>query len=284
MRFMPTIVVLLLGSVVVGCVSQADYDQLMVNNRAALAEKEAAWQQALDAETQAEALRNQLRVRERELRLQESLVANLRDENDQLDQAFASVQDLMKNIDLTPDRPLIIQTALPPALDNALKNFAASHPDAVAYDSARGVVKWKSDLLFGSGSDVVREDAKSTLRSFADVVNTVEANNFDIVVVGHTDNDPIIHSRVKHPTNWHLSTHRAIAVAAELLQGQINPQRLAVMGYGEYRPLVSNDAKESKALNRRVEIYLSGKRSEAMSSSADQTAAQQSPEIVEPQK
>ena len=171
MRILSSVVVLVLGSALIGCVAQGDYDQLMVSNRAALSEKEAAAQRALDAETQADALRNQLRVKEQELAMGQAMISNLREENDQLDQAFASIQHLTKNLNTVPDRPLIIRTPLPPALDNALQNFAASHPNAVEYDRARGAVKWKSDLLFTSGSDVVREDAKSTLRSFADVVN-----------------------------------------------------------------------------------------------------------------
>ncbi len=275
MRLMPTTLAILLGSILVGCVAQADYDQLMVANKAALAEREAAEQRAFDAENQADALRAQLLSREQALAANNALIDNLKGENDQLDRAFASMRDVVKGVDFSPQRPLIIQTQLPPALDHALRNFAASHPDAVEYDSARGMVKWKSDLLFASGSDVVREDAKSTLRSFAGVINTVEANNFDIVVAGHTDDDPIRHSRAKHPTNWHLSSHRAIAVSQQLLEAQINPTRLAVVGYGEHRAFVSNTSDQNKALNRRVEIYISGRPG---------TAVQKQPAIGEPQK
>ncbi len=278
MRYLSTLAVIMCGSVVMGCVAQADYDQLMVDNRAAHSEREAANTRALDAETQAEALRNQLRVKEQELAMQHALATNLRDENQQLDDAFGSMQALMNAINTTPDRPLIIQGQLPPALDQALRNFVASHPGAAEYDAARGMILWKSDLLFRSGSDVVREDAKSTLRSFAEVINTPEAMGFDVVVVGHTDNDPIVHARLKHPTNWHLSAHRAIAVGMQLLDAQINPQRLAVMGYGEFHATVENTTKENKSLNRRVEIYMSANRN------VDAAAAQKMPKIEPPQK
>jgi chemotaxis protein MotB len=266
----------------VGCVGQGDYDQLMVANRAALAEKAAAEQRALDAEVQADALRNQLKLKEQELGVQEALVANLRGENSRLDQQFANLQALMKGLDLNPDRPLIIQSPLPPELDAALKNFAAAHPDAVEYDSARGAVKWKADLLFASGSDVMREDAKSTLRGFADIVNAIEANNFDVIVVGHTDNDPIMHAKAKgHPTNWHLAAHRSIAVAFELLQDRVRPDRVGVMGYGEHRPIAANDNKEHKSQNRRVEIFLVSNTNRQASSSPElsgQGAAQAEPQ------
>lgn len=284
MRYLSTLVVIMCGSVMIGCVAQADYDQLMVDNRAAHSERVAADQRALDAETQAEALRSQLRIREQELAMQQALASNLRDENQQLDDAFGSMQALLKNINTTPDRPLIIQSPLPPALDQALKNFVASHPGAAEYDPARGMIKLKSDLLFRSGSDVVRADAKSTLRSFAEVINTSEAMAFDVVVVGHTDNDPIVHARLKHPTNWHLSAHRAIAVGLELLDAQIDPHRVAVMGYGEFRSFVENTTKENKSLNRRVEIYLSANRSMNIDSAGNSAAAQELPEVKAPQK
>ena len=102
-----------------------------------------------------------------------------------------------------------------------------------------------------------------------------------MVVVGHTDNDPIIHARLKHPTNWHLSAHRAIAVGLELLEAHIDPQRLAVMGYGEFHSFVENTTKENKSLNRRVEIYLSASRHIDTHSNA---AAQGMPEVKAPQK
>lgn len=279
MRCAVTAVVIVFGAVLGGCKSLTDYDQLMFANRAANAEREAAMQRALDAEVQADAMRNQLKLKEQELSVQEALVANLRGENSRLDKQFANLQAVMQGLDLTPDRPLIIHGPLPPELDAALKNFAAAHPDAVEYDSARGAVKWKADLLFASGSDVVREEAKSTLRGFADIVNAIEANNFDVIVVGHTDNEPIQHARAKgHPTNWHLSAHRAIAVAGELLQDRVNPERVGVMGYSEFRSVAANDSKEHKALNRRVEIFLVSKAGREASSESAGQAAQAEPQ------
>ena len=61
----------------------------------------------------------------------------------------------------------------------------------------------------------------------------------------------------------------------ELLDGQIDPQRLGVMGYGEHRPFSANDTKQNKTLNRRVEIFLSGRPG---------AAAQQGPGLKAPQK
>ncbi len=250
------VAMVLLVANLMGCAPRSDYDQLWTLNKTLESEKLAADQAAKDAEEQANALRNQLRGMQQDLETQRRLADNLKAENTRLDQAFKNAQDLMNRIPMEPQAPVIVSSPLPPALDSALRNFAASHPNAVEYDPARGAVKWKSDLLFASGSDVLRSDVKSTLRSFGDVVNTPNAVAFDIIVVGHTDNDPIKHAMNRgHLTNWHLSAHRAISVAAEL-KGYIDPQRIGVMGYGEYRPVAPNDTKENKTLNRRVEILL----------------------------
>ncbi|MCG3137251.1 MAG: hypothetical protein HJJLKODD_01094 [Phycisphaerae bacterium] len=264
----------------VGCVSQADYDQVLAMNKSLEAEKVAAEQRALDAENNAESMRNQLRTREGELATEREMNGNLKRENDRMAEMLAQAKGLMDKMDTEPDGPIIIQTALPAELDKALKAFAAAHPNEVEYDAARGAVKWKSDLLFASGSDVVREDAKSTLGGFAEIVNSAAAAGFDVLVVGHTDTDPIIHSKDRHPTNWHLSTHRAIAVGFELLGANVTPARVGVMGYGEYRPLASNDTTEDKARNRRVEIFLVSNKA-GVNSQMEQSNTTPSSEVID---
>ena len=112
------------------------------------------------------------------------------------------------------------------------------------------------DLLFASGSDVVRDSSKEALRAFCEVIKSPAAADFEAIVVGHTDTQPIKKSAEKHPTNWHLSAHRAISVSTVLRQNGYGPERLGVMGYGEYRPVADNASAEGAAKNRRVEIYL----------------------------
>jgi chemotaxis protein MotB len=79
-----------------------------------------------------------------------------------------------------------------------------------------------------------------------------------IQIEGHTDNDPIGGKLMeKFPTNWELSTSRALAVV-HFLQSEvgINALRLSGAGYGEYQPTALNDTAEGKAVNRRIEIVL----------------------------
>jgi chemotaxis protein MotB len=164
--------------------------------------------------------------------------------------------------------PVIIQkTALPPALDQALKDFAAQYPGQVTYDPARGMVKFGSDLLFDLGKTTIRQNATEALGAFAEIVASQAAANFDVIVVGHTDNVPIVRKETKqrHPTNWHLSVHRAISVMSALSKSGVGSSRMGVLGYGEHRPIVSNPTRGGNQANRRVELYLVGKNTVCLS-------------------
>ncbi|MBC7105712.1 MAG: OmpA family protein, partial [Firmicutes bacterium] len=76
-----------------------------------------------------------------------------------------------------------------------------------------------------------------------------------IRVEGHTDDLPI--NTPQFPSNWDLSTARANTVVKELIDGLgFPPERLAAVGYGEYRPRVPNDSDYHRQLNRRVDIVV----------------------------
>ena len=72
---------------------------------------------------------------------------------------------------------------------------------------------------------------------------------------GHTDDTPI-HTRL-YPSNWQLSTARAITVLKFLINERSMPsERLSAAGYGEFRPLVPNDSARNRAKNRRVDVVI----------------------------
>lgn len=156
------------------------------------------------------------------------------------------------------DRLLHGGAPLPVELSTKLEDFAKQH-DMVTYDSDRGIVKFKSDLLFDKGSAQVATSAVQTVRSLCDILNSEEAKAFDIIIAGHTDDIPIRKpsTRAKHPTNWHLSVHRAIAVLDIMTDSDVDPGRLSARGFGEYRPVEPNKPnKGGNPKNRRVEIYI----------------------------
>jgi chemotaxis protein MotB len=147
---------------------------------------------------------------------------------------------------------------LPAEMNVLLQDFAKSS-DMIDFDAATCMLKFKSDLLFDSGSDNVKAGAGESIKALAEIMNSDEGGQFDIVVVGHTDDVPIKKPATlkNHPTNWHLSVHRAISVQQLLDSNGIAPDRMAVKGYGEYRPIEPNKAgKKGNAANRRVEIFI----------------------------
>ena len=149
-------------------------------------------------------------------------------------------------------------TPLPMELNVMLRDFAQTS-DMITFDEATGSLKFKSDLLFTPGSDEVSSQAQNALRQLAQIMGSPEGQKFDMVSVGHTDDMQIKRPATlqKHPTNWHLSVHRAISVMNTLTSNGISPERMAVKGYGEYRPVEPNKAnKGGNPTNRRVEIFI----------------------------
>jgi len=116
------------------------------------------------------------------------------------------------------------------------------------------VITVVGDLLFDSGKAKIRPEAFSLLTKVSAVLKENMAR-FDVGIEGHTDNVPIKASGWK--SNWELSTARALSVLHYLANDQgISPERLSAIGYGEYRPLASNESPDGRKQNRRVEIVI----------------------------
>ncbi len=231
-----------------GCVSQQEYDRLYETN------------QSLRSQNQD--LQNRLgTIESTNSQLQgsagdaQSVIGRLRGENSSLrDQlaasqnAFASLEDRMNSLSIV---------TLDPATDRALSDLASQYPDMIIYDGENGMLRFVSDLTFGSGSDEVQASAAQSLRTLASVLKDGAASRYDLRIVGHTDNEkPGANTQRNHPTNMHLSAHRAISVRNALGQAGIDWSRMSVTGWGEHRPLVANNPGKGTAENRRVEIYL----------------------------
>ena len=145
---------------------------------------------------------------------------------------------------------------LPDELDAMLTALAEANSELLGYDPLKGRVRLKSDVTFTLASDEVKAQAKPVLGALAQICSAELAQDCQILIVGHTDDQPIVHSKANHPTNWHLSVHRAIAVM-EVLKESMPEDRLAVMGFGEFKPIVDNAPNnQGSSLNRRVEIFI----------------------------
>jgi chemotaxis protein MotB len=116
------------------------------------------------------------------------------------------------------------------------------------------VITVVGDLVFDSGKAKIRPEAFPLLSKVAAILKDSMAQ-FNVGIEGHTDNVPIKSSGWK--SNWELSTARALSVLHYLLNDQgISPERLSAIGYGEYRPVASNDNSDGRSQNRRVEIVI----------------------------
>jgi len=122
------------------------------------------------------------------------------------------------------------------------------------------VVTFLAEVLFDSGKAKIRSSADDLLDKLAKVIKEKVADR-NIAVEGHTDNEPIKKSGWK--SNWELSTARATSVLHYLEDRGISPDKLQATGYGEYRPVASNDTAEGRQKNRRVEIIIMPKMSKA---------------------
>jgi chemotaxis protein MotB len=145
--------------------------------------------------------------------------------------------------------------SLDPQTDQALRELAAQHPDLIEYIPELGLLRFKSDVTFASGSDVVNPSARPTLQQLATILNGAAAG-YDVKILGHTDSQPVVRAKAQHPTNMHLSAHRAISVRSQLVSMGVAPQRFEVAGRGEFDPLVPNNPNGNTPRNRRVEVYL----------------------------
>ncbi len=251
-----------LGCVLVtvsGCASLEELRQVQMSQRALESEKAELEQQLFDSRTAMSTLRSRSDSLEAQSAVKDQLVANLTTENDGLEEKFRRAQAVLEKLANKPVGDVSMGVGrLPAELDAALRQFASQHPSSVVYDGDHGTLKWTSDLVFAFASDVVRDDAKESLRRFGEIVKSPVAEGFDVIVVGHTDNIPIRKAETlrQHASNTHLSVHRAIAVGKVLAQNGVSSERVGVMGFGEYRPLASNDADQGRSQNRRVEMYM----------------------------
>ena len=112
------------------------------------------------------------------------------------------------------------------------------------------VIRLKDAVLFEEGVEQMTAKSKDVLMSVAGILAKLPN---EIRVEGHSD--PVEGSRFA--SNWELSAARAAHVADFLVKrAHIDPKRFTVVGYGEYRPLASNDTKEGRSKNRRVDLIL----------------------------
>jgi type VI secretion system protein ImpK len=121
----------------------------------------------------------------------------------------------------------------------------------VFQDNTTITIRIAGSGMFGSGSDSLQPEFEGPLARVSEALNDTAG---PVIVVGHSDNVPIRSSRF--PSNMHLSLARAESVMHQVAARMDDPSRLAAEGRAEKEPIMSNDTREGRARNRRIEIVL----------------------------
>ena len=119
-----------------------------------------------------------------------------------------------------------------------------------------------TDVLFDTASADLNPSAQGSLTKLAQTLNEVAAeipSSLDWVlrIDGHTDKRPI--HTAEFPSNWELSTARAVAIVKYLVVQGIPAPHLSANGFGQFQPLDPGDSEAAYAKNRRIEIQLTNR-------------------------
>ena len=139
---------------------------------------------------------------------------------------------------------------------DALKGKMAGQEGVQVEQTPEGVkLTVAATVLYPSGVAALSEQGKSILAKVAETLK--ERTGVDVIVAGHTDNDPIgpglIH---KFPSNWELGALRSINVIHFLAASGVEESRFESQSFSFYRPVDTNDTEEGQAKNRRIELLL----------------------------
>ena len=116
-------------------------------------------------------------------------------------------------------------------------------------------ISLEEDLLFASGKYVINQTGVAALNKLSGALSSQK--DIEILVEGHTDNVKGI-GRGSIKDNWDLSVMRATSVVKTLLNNKgLDPLQLTAAGRGEHNPIATNETKEGRKINRRIELILS---------------------------
>lgn len=153
-------------------------------------------------------------------------------------------------------------------LDKYIEQNGLSSQLVTQLNQSQLLITIRDNALFPSGSANIKPDSQKLGSAIGHMLQ--DYPDYEILVTGHTDNQPI--NTAEFPSNWELSSKRAINFMKILLQNQaFDPKRFSATGYGEFRPLGSNLTDEGRATNRRVEVSILRKYVEATDGSEQLT-------------
>jgi len=212
------------------------------------------------ASAQGEIDRNQQQIELTEQELQAALntVSTTKNDIKKLEQKKAALQKelsdsraqmaTLKNIEAETKR----RNEIYAQFVDRLKTMIDGGQLTVSIEQGRIAINLPNNVLFKSGSANLNSEGSEALTQIAAVLSQFSDRRFQIE--GHTDNNPI--SSARFPSNWELSTARALAVVHLLSGLGVSAENISAAGFGEFHPRASNDSEEGRQLNRRIEIIM----------------------------
>jgi chemotaxis protein MotB len=138
-------------------------------------------------------------------------------------------------------------------LDQYIKSAGLTSQLNTKLNQSQLLITISDNALFASGSAVIKPESKKLGQAISKMLK--QYPGYEIIVAGHTDNQPISNSEFRN--NWALSSQRALNFMEILLtSSSLDPTHISSTGYGEYRPVDTNKTVAGRAKNRRVEVSL----------------------------
>lgn len=147
-------------------------------------------------------------------------------------------------------------------VESSLAKF--SEIEVIQSDSETKIIM-PMDNLFEPGKASIKTTGKNWLKELTEAIKT--KNYKEIRIEGHTDNSPIKSNM--YPSNWELSSARAADAVRYMISQGLSSDKVALVGYADTKPKVSNNTAENRAKNRRIEITIVGNSTQTTEDSSE---------------
>ena len=241
------------------CVTQNKYTSLesdLVENRRQLEQVQAEMK---DLTVQRDRLARQLELLDKQQQQLQASNRRLAADIDQLSEREEQLQadlDKQKSVVQLQEKVIHLLDDTQKTIESSLKEQMATGGVEIIELQDEIKVVLLDKILYEPGSLEIHAKGKQLLKTLADTIRDEAEQR--LVVAGHTDSVPISSKlRSKFPTNWELSAARAAAVIRYLqYECDLDPERISLRAYSQYRPSASNQTEQGRRLNRRIEIIV----------------------------
>ena len=236
--------ILLLCLWLAGCVSSRKYDEAVEELSETRQSLDAAQGEIEAADQRLKTLRHQLDKASGELF---DLHVKKQDLQQELNESNLQIQVLR---DLEAERKK--RNEIYAQFVSRLQEMIDAGELSVSIRHGRIVIELPNNILFDSGQAELNAAGKKAIAQVAEILSQFTDRRFQ--VEGHTDDKPI--KSVRYPSNWELSSGRALAVLHLLIEAGMEPSNVSAAGFGEFQPKGDNATPEGRQLNRRIEIVM----------------------------